>query len=59
LARGKLKTQALVATLRKLLHAIYGVFKHDQLFDGQKVYASTNATLTPAPSNSEVVCSQA
>jgi transposase len=59
LARGKTKMQALVATLRKLLHAIYGMFKHDQLFDGQKVYASTSATLAPAPSSSEVVCSQA
>ncbi len=58
LARGKTKMQALVATMRKLLHAIYGMFKHDQLFDGQKVYASTNATLAPPPSNSEVVCSQ-
>ncbi len=58
LARGKTKMQALVATMRKLLHAIYGMFKHDKLFDGQRVYASTSATLAPAPSNSEVVCSQ-
>ena len=39
LARGKTKMQALVATMRKLLHAIYGMFKHDQPFDGRKVYA--------------------
>jgi transposase len=39
LARGKTKMQALVATMRKLLHAIFGMFKHDQLFDGAKVYA--------------------
>ena len=58
LARGKTKMQALVATMRKLLHAIYGMFKHDQLFDGQKLYALTSATLAPALSNSEVVCSQ-
>lgn len=38
LARGKPKLQALVATMRKLLHAIYGMFKHDQLFDGNKVF---------------------
>jgi transposase len=38
LARGKTKLQALVATMRKLLHAIYGMFKHDELFDGNKIY---------------------
>jgi transposase len=54
LARGKTKMQALVATMRKLLHAIYGMFKHDQLFDGEKVYTSSNAVLAPALSNSEV-----
>jgi transposase len=58
LARGKTKMQALVATMRKLLHATFGMFKHDQLFDGQKVYASSSATPAPAPSNPEVVCSQ-
>ena len=42
LARGKTKLQALVATMRKLLHAIYGMFKHDQLFDGHKVYDLAN-----------------
>jgi transposase len=39
LDRGKTKLQALVAVMRKLLHAIFGMFKHDQLFDGSKVYA--------------------
>lgn len=58
LARGKTKMQALVATMRKLLHAIYGMFKHDQLFDGQKLYASTSTTLAPPPPLSEVVCAQ-
>ena len=53
-----LDMQALVATMRKLLHAIFGMFKHDQLFDGQKLYASTSPTLAPVPSNSEVVCAQ-
>jgi transposase len=46
LARDKTKMQALVATMRKLLHAIYGMFKHDQLFDGAKAYASSAAVLT-------------
>jgi len=39
LDRGKTKLQALVAVMRKLLHAIFGMFKHNQLFDGTKVYA--------------------
>ena len=38
LARGKIKMQALVATMRKLLHAIYGMFKSRQPFDGSKLY---------------------
>ena len=58
LARGKTKMQALVATMRKLLHAIYGMFKHDQLFNGQKLYTLTSPALAPALSNSEVACSQ-
>lgn len=58
LERGKTKMQALVATMRKLLHAVFGMFKHNQLFDGQKVYAPTSSTLAPAPSNSEVLCPQ-
>ncbi len=33
--------------MRKLLHAIYGMFKHDQPFEGTKVYAQPG-TLTPA-----------
>jgi transposase len=55
LARGKTKMQALVAAMRKLLHAIFGMFKHDQLFDGAKVYALVD---TPSPSLApqEVAC---
>ena len=45
LARGKTKLQALVATMRKLLHAIYGMFKHNQLFNGSKVYELADAPL--------------
>jgi hypothetical protein len=29
---------AIVAVMRKLLHSIYGMLKHDQDFDGQKFY---------------------
>jgi hypothetical protein len=47
--------EALVAVMRKLLHAIFGMFMHDQLFDGAKVFALTSA---PAPSSValEVAC---
>jgi transposase len=56
LARGKTKMQALVATMPKLLHAIFGMFKHDQLFDGSKVYAATDAELAPVAAPQEVLC---
>ena len=39
LARGKTKMQANVAVMRKLLHAIYGMMKHDRDFEGEKFYA--------------------
>jgi len=56
-ARGKTKLQALVATMRKLLHAIFGIFKHDQLFDGRKVYAAVQLTApAPLPVPQEVLC---
>jgi transposase len=38
-ARGKAKMVALVAVMRKLLHAIFGMFKHRQPFDGAKLFA--------------------
>ncbi len=38
-ARGKTKMQANVAVMRKLLHAIYGMLKHDRDFEGEKFYA--------------------
>lgn len=40
LDNGKAKMQALVAVMRKLLHAIHGMLEHDQSFDGEKFYAS-------------------
>ncbi len=36
--RGKCKMVALVAVMRKLLHAAFGMFKHDALFDGTRVF---------------------
>jgi len=56
-ARGKTKLQALVATMRKLLHAIFGMFKHDELFDGRKVFAAHEVTPpAPVPEPQEVLC---
>ncbi len=37
--RGKKPIQANVAVMRKLLHAIHGMFEYDQDFDGGKFYA--------------------
>lgn len=38
LARGKKPKQALVAIMRKLLLSIWGMFKHDQPWNGEKFY---------------------
>ena len=38
LGRGKKPMQAIVAVMRKLLHAIHGMFKHNQDFVGEKFY---------------------
>lgn len=37
LDRGKAKLQALVAVMRKLLHAAWGMFRNDQPYDGAKL----------------------
>lgn len=47
--RGKPKMVALVAVMRKLLHAIYGMFKHQQPFDGSKVFALAASQISTAP----------
>lgn len=39
LDKGKKPMQALVAVMRKLLHAIHGMFRHDADFDGSRFYA--------------------
>lgn len=39
--RGKKPLQANVAVMRKLLHAIHGMFHNDQDFDGERFYALT------------------
>ncbi|NNF72566.1 MAG: IS110 family transposase [Rhodobacteraceae bacterium] len=38
IAQGKKPMVAIVAVMRKLLHSIYGMLKHDQDFDGQRFY---------------------
>jgi transposase len=38
LDRQKRPKQALVAIMRKLLHAIYGMFRHDELYNATKCY---------------------
>ena len=38
---GKKPMQAVVAVMRKLLHAIWGMLKHDQDFDGNKFFKLT------------------
>lgn len=44
LLRGKKPLEALVAVMRKLLHAIYGMLKHDTNFCGEKFYALAAST---------------
>lgn len=39
LANGKLPLQAVCAVMRKLLHAIHGMLKHDKPFDNSRFYA--------------------
>lgn len=41
LARGKSKRQALLAVARKLLHAIYGMFRWNKPYDGTRIYRLT------------------
>ncbi len=38
LAQGKVKMQALVAVMRKLLHALHAMFKTHQRYDGSKPF---------------------
>jgi transposase len=47
LGAGKLKMVALVAVMRKLLHAIYGMFKSQQPFDGAKVFGLPEQAPSP------------
>jgi transposase len=42
-ARHKTKLQALMAVARKLLHAIYGIFKSRTPYDGRKLFPQLDA----------------
>jgi transposase len=44
IAAGKKPMQAIVAVMRKLLHAIWGMLKHHQDFDGNKFFKLTEKT---------------
>jgi len=46
LAKGKVKMQALVAVMRKLLHALHAMFRTHQPYDGSKLFPLAS---TPAP----------
>lgn len=45
LERGKTKLQAIVAVMRKLLHAIFGMLRHQQPYDGSKIYSQAQTAL--------------
>ena len=44
IGRGKKPLQAIVAVMRKLLHAIWGMLRYDQDFEGEKFYRITPQT---------------
>jgi transposase len=46
LAEGKKKRQALTAVARKMLHAIFGMFRSDRPYDGNAVYRLPLSSLT-------------
>lgn len=48
LEQGKLPLQALVAIMRKLLHAIHGTWRHDQDYDGAKLFPNIQPKLPMA-----------
>jgi len=48
LAKGKLKMVALVAAMRKLLHALYAMMKYNQPFDGSKLFPNACPPLSEA-----------
>jgi len=47
--RGKSKMQALVAIMRKLLHCVFGMLKHQSVFDAQRFRGPHSQTLSVLP----------
>jgi hypothetical protein len=47
--------QALVAVMRKLLHAVYGMIRHQLPFEGSKVYPLPQGTVANTVSCTEEV----
>lgn len=57
LARAKKPLQALCAAMRKLLHAIHGIWQHDQPFDSQRLFPKkTSLQLAPNPHQEAIYC---
>jgi transposase len=48
-SKGKVKMQALVAAMRKLLHALHGMFKTHQRYDGSKLFRLPGTPLPEVP----------
>jgi transposase len=49
LTKGKFKMQALVAVMRKLLHAIHAMFKNHQPYDGSKLFRLSSISAQEVP----------
>jgi transposase len=49
LARGKARMQAVVAIMRKLLHALFALFRTNQPYDGSKLCAAPVCAVAACP----------
>jgi transposase len=49
LAKGKFKMQALVAVMRKLLHALHAMFKNHQPYDGSQLFRLSSISAQEVP----------
>lgn len=55
LAEAKRKKLALIAVARKMLHAIYGMFRWDRPYDGSRVYRLRDAAVHAADASAPVI----
>lgn len=58
LAGGKVKMQAVVAVMRKLLHAVWGMLRSDRAWDGARFYACPVAKPAATEDQSDLVAVQ-